>query len=202
VPPPRDRLDERPTSPVPVLLAIGGNLGDVEYTLARAVEDLGRVEGIRTLAVSPLVATKPVGGPEQPDFLNAVVRIETMLAPRALLHVCQGIEMIHGREREVRNGPRTLDIDLIVYGDVMGVTDDLVLPHPRAYQRAFVLAPWSAMEPSATLPASSGAPGGAVADLAAAAKDIAGLVVMRNPWDPVAAIVARSTPPGMPAVEA
>ncbi len=198
VPPPRDHLDERPAKPVPVLLAIGGNLGDVEYTLARAVEDLGRVEGIRTLAVSPLVATKPVGGPDQPDFLNAVVRAETTLAARALLHVCQGIEMIHGREREVRDGPRTLDIDLVVYGDVTGVTDDLVLPHPRAHERAFVLAPWAAIEPQAKLPASASAPGGAVADLAAAAADAAGLQVMRNPWDPAAVIVARTTPPGTP----
>lgn len=202
VPPPRDALDERPTGPVPVLLAIGGNLGDVEYTLARAVEDLGRIEGIRILTVSPLVATKPVGGPEQPDFLNAVVRVETTLAPRALLHVCQGIEMIHGREREVRDGPRTLDIDLIVYGSVTGVTDDLVLPHPRAHQRAFVLAPWAAMEPAAALPASAGAPGGAVADLAAAAADVAGLVVVRNPWDPAATVAARSTPAGTPTVGA
>ena len=177
IPPPKDILDERPTALMLAVLAIGGNIGDVEYTLARAVEDLGRVEGIRVVAVSPLVATKPVGGPPQPDFLNAVVRIETTLAPRALLHICQGIEMIHGRERSVQDGPRTLDIDLITYGDLVASALDLVIPHVRAHQRAFVLAPWAVMEPEAILPTSDGSAGGRVADLAAAAPDAATLTV-------------------------
>ncbi|MCJ7827336.1 MAG: 2-amino-4-hydroxy-6-hydroxymethyldihydropteridine diphosphokinase [Demequinaceae bacterium] len=202
VPPPKDILDERPAAPVPVILAIGGNIGDVEYTLARAVEDLGRVESIGIVAVSPLVATKPVGGPPQPDFLNAVVKIETVLSSRALLHICQGIEMIHGRERSVQDGPRTLDIDLITYGELVASAIDLVLPHPSAFQRAFVLAPWAAIEPEAVLPASEGSTGGKVADLAAAAPDASSLTVVQTPWDPAAVLAARAAQPGIPNPEA
>lgn len=197
VPPPRDELDERPPAAVPALLAIGGNIGDVEYTLARAIDDLHRLDGIAVMAVSPLVSTKAVGGPEQPDFLNAVIRLSTTLSARALLHVCQGIEMVHGRERAVANGPRTLDIDLIAYDDVVFASDDLVVPHPRAHQRAFVLAPWAAMEPSGVLLAGPGknpTPGGAVAELAAKAPDAAGITAVANPWNP-ADVLARRTPP-------
>lgn len=192
IPPPQDVLDERPPSPVPAVLAIGGNIGDAEYTLARAIEDLSRIEGITITAVSPLVATKPVGGPPQPDFLDAVVTIDTILSARALLHICQGIEMIHGRERSVQDGPRTLDIDLIVYGDLVASALDLVLPHPRAYQRAFVLTPWAALEPGASLPASGNAAGGRVADLAAAAPDAKTLSVVKNPWDPGAVLEEKA----------
>ena len=193
VPPPRDALDVRPPAAESAVLAFGGNLGDVEYTLARAIDDISRVDGVAVTAVSPLVATKPVGGPEQPDFLNAVVRVQTTLAPRALLHICQGVEMIHGRERAVANGPRTLDIDLISYGALVGTSEDLVVPHPRAAQRAFVLAPWAAIEPDAVL-----AGQGRVADLAAAAPDAAGLTAVRNPWDPRAVIAGRRAPDGSP----
>ncbi len=195
VPEPKDELDEIPGAGVMVLLALGGNLGDVEYNLARAVEDIDRIVEIRVMAVSPLVSTKPVGGPEQPDFLNAVVRIETTLSPRALLHVLQGLEMVHGRERSVANGPRTLDIDIIAYDDVVAAAEDLVIPHPRAYQRAFVLAPWGALEPDAVLLAGPGrnpTPGGRVADLGAAAPDAAGLMVVANPWDPAATLRSRA----------
>lgn len=200
IPVPVDVLDERPTAPVSVLLAFGGNIGDVEFTLARAIEDLSRVAGITIKRVSPLVATKPVGGPPQPDFLDAVVRIETTLAARPLLHVCQGIEMIHGREREVENGPRTLDIDLVTYGDLNATSDDLSIPHPRAFERAFVLGPWAAMEPDAVLAAGPESRGGRVADLANAAPDVAGLVALRNPWDPAAVLAARMA--GAPSVGA
>ena len=197
VPAPKDALDERPAAPVLSLLAIGGNIGDVEYTLARAVDDLARIEGVRILAVSPLVATKPVGGPPQPDFLNAVVRIETTLAPRALLHVCQGIEMIHGRERLVQEGPRTLDIDIIEYGPVVASAADLTIPHARAHERAFVLAPWAAMEPEALLPGPAGRRGRSVAELAATAPDAGGLVAIQNPWNPGAVLASRAAQAGI-----
>jgi len=202
VPPPKDILDERPTALMHAVLAIGGNIGDVEYTLARAIEDLSRVDGVKIAVVSPLVATKPVGGPPQPDFLNAVVKIETTLSARSLLHICQGIEMIHGRERSVKDGPRTLDIDLIVYGDLVASALDLVLPHVGANQRAFVLTPWAAIEPDAVLPASDGSAGGRVADLAAAAPDAATLTAVQNPWDPSAVLAARAAQAGMPRPEA
>ena len=198
VPEPKDTLDVRPVSPVAATLALGGNVGDTELTLARAIEDLGRVDGIEVAAVSPLVKTKPVDGPEQGDFLNAVVRIHTTIAPRPLMHVCQGIEMVHGREREVVNGPRTLDIDLIAYGELVAAAEDLVIPHPRAHERAFVLAPWAAMEPDGVLPSGAGVqptPGGPVAQLAAAAPDASGLTAYANPWDPVAVLQARTSAP-------
>lgn len=185
VPPPSDMFDEIPAQPVGVILALGGNIGNAELTLARAVEDLERVSGVHVTAVSPLVRTKPVGGPEQDDFMNAVVRVETALSPRALLQVCQGIEMVHGRERKVANGPRTLDIDLIQYSGVSGTAEDLVLPHPRAAKRAFVLAPWAAMEPNAELPS------GPVATLAASAADASGLTVVNATWAPGAVLAAH-----------
>ncbi len=195
VPDPKDELDERPNGPVPALVALGGNIGDVELNLARAVEDLDRVEGIRVVAVSPLVSTKPVGGPEQPDFLNAVVRLETTLSARSLLHVAQGVEMVHGRERAAVSGPRTLDIDIIAYDDVVAAAEDLVIPHPRAHERSFVLTPWGALEPDAVLLAGPGrnpTRGGRVVELAALAPDAAGAVIVASPWDPVAAVKARA----------
>jgi dihydroneopterin aldolase/2-amino-4-hydroxy-6-hydroxymethyldihydropteridine diphosphokinase len=198
IPPPRDVLDERPSKPVAAVLAIGGNIGEAEITLARAVEDLSRIEGIAIVGVSPLVSTKPVGGPPQPDFLNAVLKIDTTLSARSLLHICQGIEMIHGRERSVQDGPRTLDIDLILYGDVVASSLDLVLPHPRSYERAFVLTPWAGLDPEAKLPASGKLAGGKVADLAAAASDANTLSVVKNPWDPAAVLAARREQPPPP----
>jgi dihydroneopterin aldolase/2-amino-4-hydroxy-6-hydroxymethyldihydropteridine diphosphokinase len=185
VPEPQDALDHAPAQPVPVLLAVGGNVGDTEHILAQAIVDLDRIAGVRVLAVSPHVVSKPVGGPEQPDFHNAVVRAETALSPRALLNICQGIEMVHGRERSVENGPRTLDIDIIQFADVAEQAEDLVIPHPRAHQRAFVLAPWAAMEPDAALPE------GRVAELAAAAPDAAGVAVASASWEPLAVLRSR-----------
>jgi len=203
VPEPKDELDERPGGPVPALAALGGNVGDVEFNLARAIEDLDRVEGIRVVAVSPLVSTKPVGGPDQADFLNAVVRLETTLSARSLLHVAQGVEMVHGRERAAVNGPRTLDIDIIAYDDVVAAAEDLVVPHPRAHERSFVLTPWGALEPDAVLLAGPGrnpTRGGRVVELAALAPDAAGVMVVASPWDPVAAIRSRAagSPPPPP----
>jgi dihydroneopterin aldolase/2-amino-4-hydroxy-6-hydroxymethyldihydropteridine diphosphokinase len=179
-----DQLDERPGAPVDVVLAIGGNLGPVAETLRAAVHELTRVPGLEVTAVSPLARTAAVGGPDQPDFLNAVVLARTTLAPRELLRACQGIENAHGRERDVRWGPRTLDIDVIVYGSVLAVTDDLELPHPRAYQRAFVLQPWAQADPEAVLP---GLGGGPVAVLADTAPDRDGVRWLALDWltDPI-----------------
>lgn len=159
----RDIFDVRPLQPVPALLAIGGNLGEVENTLVDAVYALSRIPGIHVEATSPLVSSAPAGGPPQPDYLNAVVRISTALTPRELLAACHGIEMVHGRERGVENGPRTLDIDIIDVNGIEGVSPDLTLPHPRAAQRGFVLVPWARMEPQAVLPGL-----GPIADAAAA----------------------------------
>ena len=156
---------------VSCILALGSNLGERAGTLQAAVTSLAATEGIELVRVSDTAVTKPVGGPEgQPDFLNLVLRIETTLAPRRLLAACQRIEAAHHRTREVRWGPRTLDIDVITYGEETSPDPVLTLPHPRAAERGFVLLPWSWMEPDAQL---SGIP---VASLAAAATDTPGIV--------------------------
>lgn len=174
----RDDFDERPLQPVEAWIALGGNLGPVDSTLRAAVRALDRIAGVHVLATSALVKSAPVGGPPQPDYLNAVVHVESALAPRELLLACQGIEVVHGRERSVVNGPRTLDVDLISYGDVVGEAPDLVLPHPRAAERAFVLVPISDVDTDAVLP---GPGGGAVADLLSNV-DVASVTVVAKPW--------------------
>ncbi|HLK02574.1 MAG TPA: 2-amino-4-hydroxy-6-hydroxymethyldihydropteridine diphosphokinase [Streptosporangiaceae bacterium] len=129
-----------------------------------AVAAIGQLPGTSVRAVSPVYQTAPVGGPEQPDYLNAVLLVRTTLAPRELLAELLSIEAAHGRVREVRFGPRTLDIDVISYGDRVSDDPVLTLPHPRAYERAFVLAPWHDIDPGATLD------GRSVADLLDAAQ--------------------------------
>jgi 2-amino-4-hydroxy-6-hydroxymethyldihydropteridine diphosphokinase len=153
------------------VLALGSNLGERNDTLSGAVADLVDPPEVRLLAVSPVVQTKPVGGPPgQADFLNMVMTVETTLSPEALLAHCHAVENKHLRVREVHWGPRTLDVDIITYGDVTSDDPDLTLPHPRAAERAFVLYPWSLIEPAATL---GGEP---VSALAARAADIADIV--------------------------
>jgi len=152
------------------ILALGSNLGERRGTLSAAVADLVDRPEVRLVDVSPVVSTKPVGGPEgQPDFLNMVIAVDTTLAPLELLAHCQGVELAHHRERKVRWGARTLDVDIITYGELVSDDPALTLPHPRAAGRAFVLYPWSLMDPGAVL---FGQP---VAALAAAAADMAGI---------------------------
>lgn len=134
------------------VLALGSNLGERNDTLTEAVADLVDRPEVRLLAVSPVVQTRAVGGPAgQPDFLNMVISVETSLEPLELLKHCQAVENKHLRVREVHWGPRTLDVDIIVYGDLESSDPVLTVPHPRAAERAFVLYPWSVIEPSATL---------------------------------------------------
>ncbi|MEO7236125.1 MAG: 2-amino-4-hydroxy-6-hydroxymethyldihydropteridine diphosphokinase [Lapillicoccus sp.] len=133
----------------PVVVALGANLGDPRATLQHAVAEVGALPGMRVRAVSPLVETDPVGGPEQPAYLNAVLVGETTLAPRDLLAGLHAVEQAHGRTREVRWGARTLDLDLVQVGDpgtpseVRSDDPRLTLPHPRAAERGFVLVPWA-----------------------------------------------------------
>jgi len=142
---------------VPVVVAMGANLGDAGSTLAAAVAALARVDGVRVDRVSPLFETDPVGGPDQPVYLNAVLLAHTRLAPHRLLAALHQVEADHGRVRDIRWGARTLDLDLVQYGDpttggdVVSGDPDLALPHPRAHERAFVLAPWAAVDPEARL---------------------------------------------------
>ena len=158
------------STPVRSVLALGSNLGEREGTLERAVADLAAHPLVRLLRSSPIVATKSVGGPaDSPDYLNMVIEVETGLEPLALLAHCQDVEQHHHRVRVIRWGPRTLDVDVITYGDTTSADPEQTLPHPRAAGRAFVLQPWAWMDPDAML---GGAP---VAALAAVAADLAGL---------------------------
>lgn len=166
-------LDEHPVRPVHAVVALGANLGDRLATLQAALDDLAGFEGVRLRTVSPVVETPPVGGPEQPDYLNAVLLVETTLSPLELLAACQQVESEHGRTRTVRWGPRTLDLDIISYDTLVAVTPELLLPHPRAGERAFVLDPWLAVDPDAALPGADGVV--PVADLLASAPDRDGL---------------------------
>lgn len=141
-----------------VVVGMGANLSWPDRRLADAVRQLARLDGVHLRALSPLYETDPIGGPpDQPVYLNAVLLATTRLTPQSLLTALHGIEDLHGRRRDVRWGPRTLDLDLIRYFDpILGETraDDerLTLPHPRAAERAFVLAPWLAADPDGRLP--------------------------------------------------
>jgi 2-amino-4-hydroxy-6-hydroxymethyldihydropteridine diphosphokinase len=135
------------TAVVRAAFGLGSNLGDRRAFLARAIETIGSTPGITVVSVSPVVESSPVGGPPQQDYLNAVVVVDTILSPDALLELAHRCETEAGRERQERWGPRTLDVDVLAYADL--TTDDpvLTLPHPRAVERAFVLVPWAVADP-------------------------------------------------------
>lgn len=134
------------------VLALGANLGEPSSALQGAVAALRESDGIEVVACSSIYETDPIGGPEQPCYLNAVVLVRTSLAPTALLAQAHRIESQWGRVREIRWGARTLDIDVIAFEDVRSQDEELTLPHPRAHERAFVLLPWFEIEPEAVLP--------------------------------------------------
>ena len=135
------------------VLSLGSNLGNSAEILSSAAEALNEVSEV--IALSSFYQTRPVGGPPQPDFINAVIIVETNLEPEELLLVAQAIEGAHGRERNentVKWGPRFLDIDLIKCDEMLINSPDLTIPHPRAHEREFVLRPWNEIDPAATLP--------------------------------------------------
>jgi 2-amino-4-hydroxy-6-hydroxymethyldihydropteridine diphosphokinase len=131
------------------LLALGGNVGDVRGTLDRALAMLCDGADVQLLARSSDYATPPWGVENQPSFINCCVAVATAQPPRALLARAQAVERAFGRERgrELRWGPRTLDIDLLAYGDLTLNAPDLILPHPRLFERAFVLVPLAEIVP-------------------------------------------------------
>jgi 2-amino-4-hydroxy-6-hydroxymethyldihydropteridine diphosphokinase len=135
-----------------VVLALGSNLGDRLELLQGAVDALADTPGLRVVGVSPVYETDPVGGPDQPDYLNAVVVAEGRLSARTLLERAQAVENAFGRVREERWGPRTLDVDVVAVGDLEVREPDLEVPHPRAVERAFVLVPWLDVDAAAELP--------------------------------------------------
>ena len=131
------------------VISLGANIGDANANLNLAIGLLR--EATQVLAVSSYLQTKPVGGPEQPDYLNAVAIVESELPAKDLLALLNGIETAMGRTREIHWGPRVIDLDLIQYGGLLVNDEKLTLPHPRAHQRRFVLAPWLEIEPEAVL---------------------------------------------------
>ena len=135
-------------------VGLGGNLGDVAATIRAACIELGSMDGIRVVACSPLYCTPAWGGIEQPDFINAVVALDTALDPPALLAGLLRIERLHGRDRsrETRWGPRTLDLDLLLHGGGPWHSPGLDVPHPRIAERAFVLVPLLDVAPGIVIP--------------------------------------------------
>ena len=131
------------------VIALGANIGNPREQMDIAIALLS--EALEVTAISSIYTTPPVGGPEQPDYLNAVVLAETDLPAMDLLALLHGIEKALGRERIEHWGPRTIDLDLIQYGSLLSSAEELLLPHPRAFERKFVLEPWVEIEPDAIL---------------------------------------------------
>jgi len=133
-------------------IGLGSNLGQRALTLRRAVKELGSREGIRVTRVSSFIETEPVGGPPQGRFINAAAELRTTLAPRQLFDVLKSVEDQFGRERGVRWGPRTLDLDLLLYEEEVMDEPDLQVPHPLMHLRRFVLEPLCEIAPDAHHP--------------------------------------------------
>ncbi len=131
------------------VIALGANIGNPKEQMDIAIALLR--ESLEVTAVSSYFTTAPVGGPEQPDYLNAVCIAESELPAAELLALLHGIEKTLGRERIEHWGPRTIDLDLIQYGSILSYAEELMLPHPRAHERRFVLEPWAEVEPDALL---------------------------------------------------
>lgn len=163
-----------------VIVAMGGNLGDPAAAMRSAVVAMDGIPGNQIMGISPLYRTTPWGMDEgTPDFLNAVVELNTTLEPMELLKALQMIEAAHGRSREVHWGSRPLDLDIIDFDGLLSSDPALSLPHPRAWQRAFVLAPLADLEPGATLP---GEHGGKVSELLASCPDRDAVQRVSDDW--------------------
>lgn len=147
-------------------IGLGANLNDPAAQVEYALAELDRLPQTRVIARSSLYASSPLGYVDQPDFINAVAQVETSLAPRALLAALLDIEQRHGRARSFRNAPRTLDLDLLLYGDARFDEDALTLPHPRMCERGFVLRPLLEIAPDVQIPGR-----GAAADWLSACAD-------------------------------
>jgi len=146
-------------------VGLGANLGDAAYAIGQAIAQIALLPATRLAARSSLYLSAPVDA-AGPDFFNAVAAIDTALAPRELLVALQGLETAHGRRRSYRNAPRTLDLDILLYGDLIDADPLLTLPHPRMAGRAFVLLPLLEIAPRLALP-----DGRSVALLARAVRD-------------------------------
>jgi 2-amino-4-hydroxy-6-hydroxymethyldihydropteridine diphosphokinase len=149
-----DAADTTLHNPQRAVISLGSNLGNRLETLQGAIDALEDTPGVRVKAVSPVYETEPWGVPadSQPSYFNAVVVLKTTLPPASLLERAHAVEEAFNRVRDERWGPRTLDVDIVTYADVVSDDPVLTLPHPRAHERAFVLAPWRDLEPEAQLP--------------------------------------------------
>lgn len=132
-------------------IGLGANLGNTVLTLQSAIQDLNKIPTIKTVAVSSFYSSKPVAA-DGPDYTNAVIQIETVLSAHDLLKITQNIENTYGRTRLYHNAPRTLDLDILLFGNSEINTDDLVIPHPRMHIRSFVLLPLLEIAPKLKLP--------------------------------------------------
>lgn len=139
------------STPARAWIGLGANLGEAAATVMAALEALGRIPSTRRLRTSSLYRSAPQDA-QGPDYVNAVAELATDLAPEELLRELHRIEVAHGRARPYRHAPRTLDLDLLMYGDVCLAQPDLVLPHPRLHERAFVLVPLAEVEPELRVP--------------------------------------------------
>lgn len=149
-----DAADVTLSNPKWAVISLGSNLGNRLETLQGAIDALEDTPGLRVKAVSPVYETEPwgVGPGTQPSYFNAVVLIKTTLPPSSLLERGHAIEEAFERVRDERWGPRTLDVDIVTYQDVISDDPVLTLPHPRAHERAFVLVPWHDVDPAAEVP--------------------------------------------------
>ncbi|MCI3152851.1 2-amino-4-hydroxy-6-hydroxymethyldihydropteridine diphosphokinase [Streptomyces werraensis] len=149
-----DAADTTLQNPKRAVVSLGANLGNRLETLQGAVDALEDTPGIRVKAVSPVYETEPWGVEpgSQPSYFNAVAVLRTTLPPSSLLERAQAVEEAFHRVRDERWGPRTLDVDIVAYADLHSDDPHLTLPHPRAHERAFVLAPWLDIDPAAELP--------------------------------------------------
>ncbi len=128
-------------------VALGSNLDNPQQQVRSAMDELDKLHGVRIMARSSLYRTAPVGYADQPDFINACVKLQTALTPLDLLAGLQALEKRHGRERKMANGPRTLDLDILLYDEMRHHDHQLTLPHPRMHERAFVLLPLAEIAP-------------------------------------------------------
>ena len=141
-----------PGGKVSVLLGLGSNLGGRREFIERAARLIDEIEGVELKSISSLIETEPVGGPPQGRYLNGAAELETALRPRDLLARLQEVEAELGRARKVLNGPRNIDLDILLFGDLVVDAEDLVLPHPRMCERAFVLEPLNEIAPGRVHP--------------------------------------------------
>ncbi|MEI6633471.1 MAG: 2-amino-4-hydroxy-6-hydroxymethyldihydropteridine diphosphokinase [Chlamydiota bacterium] len=152
-------------------IGLGSNLGDPGKNLQEAIDRIAEIPDVRVRKTSPVYRTEPVGGPPQPRYLNAAIEIETSLGPAALLRALRGVERAMGRARGARNSPRTIDLDILLFGRRVMRTPRLTVPHPRLHERRFALAPLAEIAGSVVHPGE----GETIAALLAGLKDTHGV---------------------------